>query len=70
VARFLHEPDRFDGRRSALLAIERGKTCWGVTEMTFFRSRYARRSATRIAIAVNGALLALMYLYAFMISQG
>ena len=38
--------------------------------MTLFRSRYARRSLTRVAIALNGSLLALMYLYAFMIGHG
>jgi hypothetical protein len=36
--------------------------------MTILRSRYARRSAARAAIAVNGSLLALMYLYAFLVS--
>ena len=38
--------------------------------MMFLRSRYARRSATRVAIVVNGALLALMYLYALVIARG
>ena len=41
-----------------------------MTEMMFLRSRYARRSATRIAIVVNGTLLALMYLYALVIARG
>ena len=66
MARFLHGPDRFDGPLGP--CIERDKTCWALMDMTLLRSRYARRSLTRVAIALNGSLLALMYLYAFVVS--
>jgi len=37
--------------------------------MAFIRTRRVRRSATRIAIALNGSLIALMYLFALLSSR-